>query len=112
MLREQIGRLTGEGGRLGLGFIFGLAVALWSANGGMKAIIDALNVIYKEKETRSFIRLNLMSLAAIGALLVALGAVVVRPIAFNYLGLENEVAANRAGNGSVSGASLPPSRGS
>jgi membrane protein len=93
LLREQIGRLTAEGGRLGLGFVFGLAVALWSANAGMKAIIDALNVVYKEKEKRSFIRLNLMSLAftlaAIGALLVALGAVMVLPIALNYLGLEN-----------------------
>jgi membrane protein len=85
--------LTAQGGRLSLGFMFGLAVALWSANAGMKAIIDALNVVYKEKEKRSFIRLNLVSLAftlaAIGALLVALGAIVVLPIALNYPGLEN-----------------------
>jgi membrane protein len=90
LLREQIGHLTAQGGRLSLGFTFGLAVALWSANAGMKAIIDALNVVYKEKEKRSFIRLNLVSLAftlaAIGALLVALGAIVVLPIALNYLG--------------------------
>jgi membrane protein len=93
LLREQIGHLTAQGGRLSLGFIFGLGVALWSANAGMKAIIDALNVVYKEREKRSFVRLNLVSLAftlaAIGALLVALGAVVVLPIALNYLGLEN-----------------------
>jgi membrane protein len=92
-LGEQIGRLAADGGKLRFGFIFGLAVALWSANAGMKAIIDALNVVYKEKEKRGFIKLNLISLAftlaAIGALLVALGAVVVLPIALNYLGLQN-----------------------
>jgi membrane protein len=93
LLGEQIGRLAADGGKLGFGFIFGLAVALWSANAGMKAIIDALNVVYKEKEKRGFIKLNLVSLAftlaAIGALLLALGAVVVLPIALSYLGLVN-----------------------
>lgn len=93
LLCEQIGRLTAQGEKLSLGFIFGLAVALWSANAGMKAIIDALNVVHKEKEKRGFITLNLTSLAftfaAIGVLLIALGAVVVLPIALNDLGLED-----------------------
>jgi membrane protein len=93
LLGEQIGRLTADGGKLRFGFIFGLAVALWSANAGMKAIIDALNVVYKEKEKRGFIKLNLISLAftlaAMGALLVALGGVVVLPIALSYLGLQS-----------------------
>ena len=57
ILREQIGRLTaGSGAKLGFGFVFGLAVALWSANAGMKAIMDALNVVYDEKEKRGFIK--------------------------------------------------------
>jgi hypothetical protein len=93
LLGEQIGRLTADGGKLRFGFVFGLAVALWSANAGMKAIIDALNVVYKEKEKRGFIKLNLISLAftlaAMGALLVALGGVVVLPIALSYLGLQS-----------------------
>jgi membrane protein len=59
----------------------------------MKAIIDALNVVYEEKEKRSFLKLNLVSLAftvaGIAALLVALGTVVVLPIALSYLGLQN-----------------------
>jgi membrane protein len=94
ILREQIGHLTaGSGAKLSLGFIFGLAVALWSANAGMKATMDALNVVYEEEEKRSFIKLNLVSLAftvaAIAALLLALGAVVLLPIALGYLGLQN-----------------------
>ena len=90
ILREQIGRLIANSAKLGLGFIFGLAVALWSANSGMKAIMDALNVVYEEKEKRGFIKLNLISLAftlaGIGVLLLALGTVVVLPIALSYLG--------------------------
>ena len=53
ILHEQIARLTAKGdAKLSLGFITGLVVALWSANAGMKAIIDALNVVYDEKEKR------------------------------------------------------------
>jgi membrane protein len=93
ILREQIGRPTANSSKLGLGFIFGLAVALWSANSGMKAIMDALNVVYEEKEKRGFIKLNLISLAftlaGTGVLLLALGTVVVLPIALNYLGLHD-----------------------
>ena len=91
IIREQIARLVSKGdARLGFGFIVGLGIALWSANAGMKAIIDALNVVYEEKEKRGFIRLNLVSLAftigAITALLLALSAVVVLPLPLSWLG--------------------------
>jgi uncharacterized BrkB/YihY/UPF0761 family membrane protein len=66
-------------------------VALWSANAGMKAIMDALNVVYDEKEKRGFIKLNLVSLAftiaALAAVLLAISAVVVVPIILNFVGL-------------------------
>jgi membrane protein len=45
VIREQVARLVSKGdAKLGFGFILGLGVAFWSANAGMKAIIDALNV--------------------------------------------------------------------
>lgn len=57
---------------LGLGFAFGLLVALWSANNGIKTIFQALNIAYEEEEKRGFIRLNLLSLAfTLGAMLTA-----------------------------------------
>jgi YihY family inner membrane protein len=92
IVRDQVDRLAAKGdAKLGFGFVIGLAVALWSANSGMKAILDALNVVYEEKEKRGFIKLTLISfcftLAAIAALLLALGAVVILPIALNYIGL-------------------------
>jgi membrane protein len=89
---EQVTRLAAKSGtKLSLGFAFGLALALWSANSGMKAIIDALNVVYEEKEKRSFIKLNLASLAltiaGTASILLALRAVVVLPLALGYVGL-------------------------
>lgn len=92
IVREQVSHLAAKGdAKLGFGFVIGLGVALWSANAGMKAIIDALNVVYDEKEKRGFIKLNLFSLvftlAAIASLLLALGAVVVLPLLLNHLGL-------------------------
>lgn len=92
IIEEQINRIVSKGDvKLSFGFVFGLGLALWSANAGMKAIIDALNVVYDEKEERSFIKLNLVSLAltlgAIVALLVAIGAVVVFPLVLARFGL-------------------------
>jgi len=92
IVRDHVNRLAAKGdAKLGAGFVAGLVIALWSANSGMKAILDALNVVYEEKEKRSFIKLTLVSLcftlAAIGALLLALGAIVIMPIALSYLGL-------------------------
>jgi membrane protein len=94
ILQEQIGRLAAKGeAKLGFAFVFGLGVALWSANAGMKAIMDALNVVYDEKERRGFFKLNLVSLvftfAAMAALLLALGAVVVLPLVLSDLGLQS-----------------------
>ena len=91
IIREQVGRLASKGNaKLNFGFIFGLGIALWSANAGMKAIIDALNVAYEEKEKRGFIKLNLVSLAftlsAIASLMLALGAVVLLPLLLASLG--------------------------
>jgi membrane protein len=90
IVQDQIARVLAKGpAALGGTFLFGLALALWSANAGVKAIIDALNVAYEVRETRSFIRLNLLSLAltagAIAALLVMVSAVVAFPLAFSHL---------------------------
>ncbi len=57
---------------LGVGFLVGLAIALWSANNGIKAVFDAMNVAYEEVEKRSFVRLNLLSaMFTIGAIIIA-----------------------------------------
>jgi membrane protein len=93
IVREQIARIVSKSGAtLTVGFAFGLGLALWSANAAMKAIFDALNVIYEEDEKRSFVMLNLVSLAftlgAIVAALLALAAVVVFPLVLALFGIE------------------------
>ncbi|HEX5318402.1 MAG TPA: YihY/virulence factor BrkB family protein, partial [Stellaceae bacterium] len=90
VVKEQLNRISAQGrSALGVSFVIGLLVSLWSANGGIKAMLDALNIVYEERETRGFIRLNATSLAftvsMIGLLILALACLVVLPVALNYL---------------------------
>ena len=92
IIGEQVKRISSQGGgALGFAFFFGLAISLWSANAGMKAVLDALNVAYGEEEKRSFVQLNLRSLAftlgIIVFIVVAIGAIVIIPIVLNLVGL-------------------------
>jgi len=92
IVQDQIARVVAKGqAGLSVGFAIGLLLALWSANAGMKALMDALNIVNEEKEKRSFIRLNLVSLtftiAGIFAMLAAVGAVVVAPLLLSPVGL-------------------------
>ena len=86
-------RLAGdEAPKLGLAFAFSLLLSLVSANAGMKALFDGLNIAYEEREKRSLIKLNLISLgftlAALVFLLTAFAAVVAVPIALALVGLK------------------------
>ena len=95
IVQDQIARVLMKGDTaLGVTFLFGLGLAIWSANAGAKAVIDALNVVYEEREKRSFVRLNLLSLAfttgGIAALLLMVSAVVAVPLALDHAGLASE----------------------
>lgn len=86
----QVERITSQPrGRLGFSFALGLGAALWSANAGVKALFDSLNVVYGEEEKRSFLALNARSLAftlaAMAAAAIAMGAVVIVPLVINLL---------------------------
>ncbi|WP_244661932.1 YihY/virulence factor BrkB family protein [Mesorhizobium huakuii] len=93
LIRQQLQALAHQNtSALGVGFFAGLAIALWSANSGIKALFDAMNIAYEETEKRSFIRLNFMSIAfTIGALMIGivlLLAVGVAPVILSYLYLD------------------------
>ncbi|WP_299359234.1 YihY/virulence factor BrkB family protein [uncultured Paracoccus sp.] len=68
---------------LSLAGIVSIVLALWTANGGMKALIAALNVAWFETERRGFIRLNVVSLAmtlgAIVMVILLISAITVLP---------------------------------
>jgi membrane protein len=92
IVQDQIGRvLAKQNTTLGLTFSFGLLLAIWSANAGMKAVLDALNVVYEEKEKRGFLKLNLVSLsftiASLISILIMIGAVIAVPLLLSRLGL-------------------------
>ena len=63
ILRDQLQQLTSQPPqKLGFATIAGFAISLWSANGGVKAMFEGLNAVYEEREKRSFIKLNVISL--------------------------------------------------
>jgi membrane protein len=92
VIHDQLTRVASQrGSTLGLTFIVGLAISLWSANAAIKSMFDTLNIVYSEREKRGFIALNAVSLAfttaGIALVLIALGAMVVLPSTLKYLGL-------------------------
>lgn len=90
--RDQLTRVSAKGAQtLGLTFLVGLAISLWSANAAMKSLFDTLNIVYGEQERRGFFKLNAVSLGfTVGGILfvlAALGSIVAVPIFLNYVGL-------------------------
>jgi membrane protein len=59
----------------------------------MKAIFDALNIVYDEDEKRGFFKLNVVSLAftagALAFVLIALTAIIVLPVVLEMFGLQS-----------------------
>jgi membrane protein len=76
---------------LGLGAIAGLVLALWSASGAVRTLMEALNIAYDEEEKRGFLRFYatavLLTFGGIIAVIVAIGIVVALPMVLNLLGL-------------------------
>ena len=92
VIGDQLKNLTSNpNSTLGFTFLLSLAISLWSANSGMKAMFDALNVVYGKNEKRNFIKLNALSLVfticAIAFMIIALTAIVVLPAVMSYVGL-------------------------
>ena len=62
LVSGEVERIAEQGTvTLGLASILSVLVALWSANAGMKALLDGLNVAYAETEKRGFLSLTLVS---------------------------------------------------
>lgn len=92
IIDEQVKRISqGDPSQLGVAAAAGLLFALWSANSGVKALMDALNIAYDTEEKRGFFKLNLVSLAftlsAIVGLIVMFAAVAVVPMVLQMLQL-------------------------
>lgn len=95
IIREQLGTLAAKSDRtLSLSFLVAFAIAFWSANSGIKALFEAMNIVYDEREKRSFIALNLIAvLFTFGAMAVGfvlITAIGIVPAALALLNLGNQ----------------------
>lgn len=84
ILTEQLQSLTSTSeSALGIGVVVSLALALWSASGGIGNLITAINTAYDEEEERGFIKRKLLALgltlAAVLFLFVIIALVAVAP---------------------------------
>jgi membrane protein len=92
IIGEQITLISRQGNEtLGTAFTVGLAIALVSANSGMAALFDALNVVYDEREKRSLLQFYattfLFTMAAIVFVILAISGVVLLPLMLKFVGL-------------------------
>jgi membrane protein len=80
-------------GTLGAAFALGAAIAIWSANAGMKALFDGINVAYNETEKRPYLpRTVLTYIATLSAIVFVVAITVIGiavPVIFHLVGVHH-----------------------
>ncbi|HEX6311372.1 MAG TPA: YihY/virulence factor BrkB family protein [Acidimicrobiia bacterium] len=84
LVTNQLDSITRESGNgLGVGVVLGILAALWTAAGGVGALVKGLNLVYDETETRPFWRRRglalLLTLGGVVSVVVMLGLIVAAP---------------------------------
>ncbi len=76
VIADQLATVVGTSeGKKGFGLVVALGIAMYGGTKGASSIVTALNIAYEERETRGFIRLNLLAFAiTAGAVVLALVA--------------------------------------
>ena len=97
LLTDQLQRMTAASDTsLGVGAIVALLLALWSAAKGVKSLMTALDIVYGERESRGFFKLNatalLLTLAMLMVVPLSLAAVAVLPAVVDRLPVPDVVA--------------------
>lgn len=92
LIGQQMLRLAAQKhGTLGAAFAVSAGVSIWSANAGMKALFDGVNIAYNEVEKRPYLQRTLITYAATFLAVIFLVSVTVigvaAPVAFHKLGL-------------------------
>lgn len=92
LVAEQMIRLaTARPETLSFAFLVSLLLSIWSANAGVAALFDGLNVVYEEREKRNFFVRRLLcyvfTFAALVFATVSTAIQVAIPIVLNLLGL-------------------------
>jgi membrane protein len=89
ILRDEMARLAANGGTtLSVGFVVGVIVSLWTANSGISASFDALNIVYGEEEKRGLIKYYgatlTFTICAIIFMILAILVVIALPVVLNF----------------------------
>ena len=87
---------SNAGAGIGLAALGGLLLTLYSASKGTKGLMEGLNIIYDEQETRGLVKRTLVTLLlTLGGMLmaiVALGSILLIPALVNLLGFPEPLA--------------------
>jgi membrane protein len=94
MIGDELHSLvTAPQGSLSISFAVALVLALWTASRGMSGLISALNIAYQLKESRGFIKLNVMAIGLTIAMLIGgtmiIALVGLLPAVIQFIGLES-----------------------
>lgn len=80
---------TGDG--LTIGLVVSLAAVLWTASGGVKGLVDGINIAYDEPDERGFVTKRglalLLALGGIVFVVLAVGLIAVVPVVLGVVGL-------------------------
>jgi membrane protein len=90
LIKQEIQSLAEKNmSTLSAAFLIGLLVSIWSANSGVSALFDALNIVHGETEQRSLLRFYATTFAVtLGAVVYGLVAIVgLLTVALKSLGL-------------------------
>lgn len=92
LLEEQLTSIVeSSDSGLGIGAAVGILLALWSASGGMKHLMSAVNTAYDEEETRGFLKLRgtaiVLTVGAVVGLVVAVGVIAILPAVLRASGV-------------------------
>ncbi|HUO12633.1 MAG TPA: YihY/virulence factor BrkB family protein, partial [Caulobacteraceae bacterium] len=92
LLSNQMVRLASHRhATLGAAFVVSTLLSIWSANAGMKALFDSLNITFDETEKRDYLRRSIVTyIATFGALVflaLVVGTLVGAPAFFHDIGL-------------------------
>ncbi len=98
LIQTQLAQIVNsQPSQLGWGLLLSIALALWSAAKGMKAMMQAMNITYDEEERRGTIKLNLVALlltfGAITLVGVFLALIALLPAVWGSLGLSESIRA-------------------
>jgi membrane protein len=93
LLETQVDRLLGtDSSSLGLASLIALGLALWSSRAGVSALMEGLNIVYRERDTRNIVWQYLSSLVltviVLAMAIVALIVVVALPAVLAFFNFD------------------------